>query len=229
MSRISSGIKEIDSLIGGGFNEKSINLIAGGAGSGKTIFAFQFLIEGLKKGENCLYLTFEEKKEKVYENMLEFGWDLKKYEKKGEFVFLEYTPEQIKAVIEEGGGIIEQIVEKNKIKRIAIDSITSFTLLYQDPLTKKEASLALFELINNWNCTALLTAQNISADQDEISAALEFEVDSIIILYHTKVKGIRKRALEILKMRGTKIPEKTIKFEITDKGIKVYPKEIVKV
>lgn len=228
MNNISSGIKELDNLIKGGFKEKSINLVAGGAGSGKTIFAFQFLIEGLKKGENCLYLTFEEKKEKAYENMLEFGWGLKEYEKKGKFIFLEYTPEQVKAVLEEGGGIIEQIVEKKKIKRMVIDSITSFTLLYQDPLTKKEASLALFELINKWNCTALLTAQNISADQDEISAALEFEVDSIIILYHIKSKGIRKRALEILKMRGTKIPEKTIKLEITNKGIKVYPKEIIK-
>ncbi|MBW2983796.1 hypothetical protein KY361_01670 [Candidatus Woesearchaeota archaeon] len=224
--RISTGIPNLDGLIEGGFKKNSINLVAGGPGTGKTIFGMQFIIDGIKKNEPGIYMTFEERKEKVYEDMLKLGWDLAEYEKQGKFVFLEYTPEQVKKVLTEGGGIVESVIEKIKAKRIVIDSITSFSLLYEDELTKKEAALALFELINKWNCTGVLTSQDESKDGHTISTALEFETDSIILLYHFKQKGIRKRAIEILKMRGTRIPEKTIDLEISDKGIRIDPKKV---
>ena len=218
MPRVSSGIAKLDALLQGGFQKNSINLVAGTAGAGKSIFAIQFLVDGLGKGEAGIYITFEEKKEKVYASMLEFGWDLAKYEKEGKFSFLEYTPEQVKKVLVEGGGIIEHIIENMKAKRLVIDSITSFVLLYEDELTKKEAALALFELINKWDCTAVLTSQGSVADES-VTAAMEFEVDGIIFLYHRKVKGLRSRALEVIKMRGTKIPDKTFSFDITKDGI----------
>lgn len=101
-------------------------------------------------------------------------------------------------------------------------------MLYQDELTKKEAALALFELIDKWDCTALLTSQDTSDQEETITAALEFEVDGIILMYHVKRKGQRMRALEILKMRGTKIPEKTFPIEISPKGIKVIPQGVAK-
>jgi len=226
MKRIPIGIEKLDSLISGGVIKNSINLIAGGAGTGKTIFAIQSLINGIKKyNEPGIYLTFEEKKKKTYADMLTFGWDLAKYEKEDKFAYLEYTPEQVKKILVEGGGIVETIIEKLKAKRIVIDSVTSFALLYEDELTKKEAALSLFELIDKWDCTGFLTSQDTRVDHETISAALEFEVDSIFILYHVKKKGIRQRAMEVLKMRGTKIPEKTFAMNITNKGI--VPKKIV--
>jgi len=226
IERISTGILALDPLIKGGYKKNSVNLVAGSAGSGKTIFATQFIVEGLKKGEAGIYITFEEKKKKFYEDMLEFGWDFKKYEDEGKFFFLEYTPEQVKTVLTEGGGTVEAIIEKLGAKRMAIDSITSFSLLYEDELTKKEAALALFELIDKWDCTAVLTSQDLARDGHTISSALEFEVDSIILLYHFKRKGIRRRAIEMLKVRGTKAPEKTLSFNITTKGIVIHPDKI---
>ena len=225
--RIPSGIPGLDNLVEGGFKQGSINLVCGGAGSGKTTVAVQFLIEGIKKGEASIYMTFEEKKEKLYDDMLEFGWDLLKYEKMGLFKFLEYTPEQIKRVLVEGGGTIDAIITQMKAKRLAIDSITSFALLFQDELTQKESSLALFELINRWGCTAILTSQAIQLSPEDLTAQLQFEVDSIIILYHFKKKGIRNRAIEILKMRGTKTPEKTMRLNMDKFGLSINASEIV--
>ena len=228
LTRISTGIPGLDKLVEGGFKKNSVNLVAGEPGAGKTIVAIQFLMEGCKKGEAGIYLTFEEKKDKLYENMLTFGWDIAKFEKQGLFKFLEYTPEQVKKVLVEGGGEIDLLIEKMKAKRIVIDSITSFSLLYNDELTKKEAALALFDLINKWNCTAVLTSQARSFDHETIlDAALEFEVDSIIIIYHSKRQGERVRAIEILKMRGTKIPSKTYGIDIKDDGFCVTS-ELVK-
>jgi len=221
IKRISTGVPKLDKLLSGGFKVNSVNLIAGGAGTCKSIFAMQFLIAGLKNKEPAIFITFEEKKKKFFEDMREFGWDLEKYEKQGIFMFLEYSPEQVKKILTEGGGVVEAIVEKMKIKRLVIDSITSFALLYEDELTKKEASLSLFELIDKWGCTGILTSQDESKDGHTVSAALEFEVDGIIFLYHLKHKGIRHRGIEVLKMRGTKIPEKTVGLTISNKGIDI--------
>ncbi|MBS3172307.1 hypothetical protein J4438_01855 [Candidatus Woesearchaeota archaeon] len=222
-SRICSGIPGLDPLIQGGYKEGSINLIEGGPGSGKTIFVTQFLLDGLRKGENVVYITFEVIKEKFYENMQMFGWDLEKYEREGLFTFLVYSPEQIKQILLEGGGTLDTLVHQKKIKRIAIDSITSFALLYANELAKKEAALTLFNVINSWDCTAILTAQDEGdSDRKEIvSTALDFEVDGIILLYHMRKGNKRRRGLEILKMRGTKVPNHVFNLILDKKGIRV--------
>ena len=220
--RIPTGIKTFDPLIEGGFKKGSSNLIVGGPGSGKTIFAIQFLYNGITQfKENGLYVTFEERKEKLYSDVAAFSWDLQKLEKENKFVFLEYSPEQVKKLLVEGGGIVESIIEKYKIKRVVIDSISSFGLLYSDELAKKEASLALFEMINNWGCTAVLTAQETKIDEKGISSSLDFEVDSIILLYHPRVDHSRSRAIEILKMRGTRHSGRIYTVIIDKNGISI--------
>ncbi len=226
LGRVSSCVPHFDGLVQGGFKEKSMNLIVGGPGSGKTIFAMMFLIEGLKKGEAGIYITFEEKKDKLYEEMLSFGWDLVEYEKKGLFAYLEYTPEQVKNMLVEGGGSVDSVVSQMKAKRLVIDSATSFSLLYREELAKKESALALFEMIDKWGCTAVLTSQDTSFSDTSMSATMQFEVDSIIILYHEKVDGKRVRGLENLKMRGTKVPSVTFGLEINGRGIEVIPHKI---
>ena len=161
--------------------------------------------------------------------MVAFRMDFSKYEDRKKFFYLEYSPEQVKSLIEEGGGTIDQLISKKKITRLVIDSVTSFSLLYQDELSKKEAGLALFELINKWGCTAVLTAQAEARGYSLESSSLEFEADSIILLYHFREGGQRSRCLEILKMRGTKHGNKTMEVEINADGFIVHPNNIIKV
>lgn len=227
--RLPTGVINLDPLIQGGLKQGSITLVTGDAGSGKTILTLQFIYQGLRQGEACLYLTFEEKKEKLYGDMVAFNMDFRKYEERKKFFYLEYSPEQVKSLIEEGGGTIDQLISKKKITRLVIDSITSFSLLYQDELSKKEAGLALFELINKWGCTAVLTSQAEARGYSLESSSLEFEADCIILLYHFREQGHRTRCLEILKMRGTKHANKTMRVEITADGLVVHPNEIIKV
>jgi len=225
--RVATGIKGFDPMIEGGFKKHSVNMVAGGAGCGKTIFAIQFLYNGILKGEPGIYITFEEKKNKLYDDFMTFGWDFAKYEKQGKFVFLEYTPEQVKKVLVEGGGIIDSIIHKIGAKRLVIDSISSFALLYADELAQKESSLALFDLISRWGCTAICTSQTSWGTDGLDDVPLGYEVDGIVLLYHIKHRGRRKRAVEVLKMRGTKHPGKTFSFQIGKNGITIKPQEIV--
>ncbi|MBM3234407.1 hypothetical protein FJZ19_04930 [Candidatus Pacearchaeota archaeon] len=223
--KISTGIENLDKITEGGFEKNSVNLVIGNSGSGKSIFAVQFLVEGIKKGEKCLYVTFEEKKEEFYRNMLDFGWNLSEMEKEGKFVFLEYTPEKVKTMLEEGGGIIESVILNKKISRIVIDSITSFALLFEQELDKREAALSLFDIIRKWNCTSLLTLEEDPVKRDAgSSSSLEFESDSILLLYFVRCKEERERFIEVLKMRGTKHSTEVFPFEIGKNGIIVSQK-----
>lgn len=221
IEREKTGISELDSLTEGGVERNSVNLVAGSAGSGKSIFCTQFIVYGVEQlNEPGIYICFEEKKERFFSHMALFGWDLARLEAQKKFAFVEYTPEQVKKMIEEGGGLIENLVSKMKAKRIVIDSITSFALLYQNEVQKKEAALSLFELLRKWNVTALVT-QEISEEEVEKQepGELGFESDSVILLYFIKEQNTRKRAIEILKMRGTRHSKRILPLDITPKGI----------
>lgn len=226
--KIKSGISGFDKISIGGFERNSINLIAGGSGSGKSIFSVQFLLQGIKENEKVLYITFEEKKEDFYENMKKLGWDLEKAEQSGKFIFLEYSPEKVKMMLDEGGGAIESTVFKNKVTRIVIDSITSFSLLFDDEQSRRQAILGLFDIIRKWDVTSLLTVQHSPTNEkDRGLSYIEFEADSITLLYFISTGSQRKRFIEVLKMRGTKHSKEIHAFKI-DKGIVIGPKASLK-
>jgi len=219
--RISTGVPKLDQMISGGFTPQSINIVEGGSGSGKTIIAMQYLFEGLKRGETTMYVTFEEKKENFYNNMKKLGWDLEKAENSKKFIFLEYSPEKVKMMLDEGGGAIESLVLKHNVKRMVIDSITSFALLFDNLLEKRAANLGLFNIIRKWECTTLFTVQHDpSTKKSKDIELLEFEVDGIILLYYDKINNERRRLIEIMKMRRTKHSNKVYSFSI-ENGIKI--------
>lgn len=224
--RISTGIKELDRISEGGFEKNSTNLVVGDGGSGKTIFGVQFLMEGIKKGEKCLYITFEEKKSDFYMNMKKIGFNLKKCEEEENFFFIEYTPEKVKSMLEEGGGVIESLILRKKIKRVVIDSMTSFGFLFETDLDKRQSILSLFNMLKKWECTTLLTYEGDTQDNKIAPDVLELESDSIIIFYFAKGKKERERSLEILKMRGTKHSSQSYEFSIGKGGIIMAKKSV---
>lgn len=221
LERVSTGIKNLDKITGGGFMKNSTNLIVGGSGNGKSIFSLQFLLEGVKRGESVLYITFEEKKDEFYSNMLGLGWDLEKYEKSGKFFFISYTPQKVRTMLEEGGGEIESIVLTQKIDRIAMDSVTAFVMLFKDQVAMREGTLALFSMLRSWTCTSLLIYERDPLiDEREKSRVLEFETDALIFLYYVREKEKRERYLEVYKMRGTDHSKSIYPYFIkTNRGI----------
>jgi circadian clock protein KaiC len=230
LERLTSGIVKLDKIFHGGIIKNSTNLIMGDTGSGKTILALKFLISGMKRKEICLYISFEEKKEPFYRNALSLGWDLEEYERAGLFIFIEYTPGKVKTMLEEGGGIIESTILNKNVQRVVIDSITSFTLLFENETEKRELSLSLFNMLRKWDCTTFLTySLNPALSNDPTSKTVEFEADSIILLYFDRGKQQRKRFLEVIKMRGTDHSKKIYPFVIEKNGVKISNKYVSKI
>lgn len=227
-SRVATGIPGLDEVMQGGFLKNSVNMVAGGSGTGKSIFCMHFLVNGIEKfNEPGVYISFEERPEKILRDMAGFNWNLEDKIRKNQLAILYYTPEQVEKVLTTGAGTVRDIVESMGAKRIIIDSITAFLLLHERELERRKALLKLFDIITKWGCTALLVSEHEQNPIQHESGALEFEVDSVIILYYVQKGDVRQRAIEIFKMRATRHSSKIFPMQITEHGIMVFPQESI--
>src|SRR3990172_7381554 len=161
--RIPSGIPWLDKLIEGGFLKGSSVLVSGGTGTGKTIFCAQFIMEGLRRGEICLYITLEERSEDIVADVAKFGWDFNKYieEKK---LFLEYKdPFQI---IDVTSPLLDKILDK-KITRVAVDSTSVVGLYFKEASEVRRQLFKLVSGLKGTGVTALITSEII--DENRLS------------------------------------------------------------
>lgn len=222
--RLPSGIYGLDPITEGGFKVHSTNLIGGGAGSGKSIFCMQFLVRGIEdRNEPGIYVSFEEDQKKLLSEFSGFGWKLEKKIRERKLLILNYSPQQVERIVAYGGGTVRDAVESIKAKRIVIDSLTAFTLLHKGELKKRKAMLDLFDRIRGWGCTTLLTQEQEASADEHLSSPLEFEVDSVVLLYYLKQGNVRNRFLEVFKMRDTQHSNKIFPMTITRaKGITAY-------
>ncbi|NYZ79398.1 hypothetical protein H0N99_04595 [Candidatus Micrarchaeota archaeon] len=227
--RVPSGIEGLDELIEGGFERNSVILVCGDAGSGKTTLSLQFLYNGaVQYGEPGIFVTFEETKKSMYKHALQYGWDLKKLEDKGLFALVEYKPQQIAEIIRGGGSTVKDAIDSIGAKRIGLDSLTSYSLLFKTPYEGREAVLALFNRLREWKCTSMVVSEIIlQFGSRRGEAGVEFLSDAVLLLYYARQQDMKVRALEILKMRGTKHSDKICPFKFGDNGIIVFPKDSV--
>ncbi len=220
VERIKTGIPGLDNLIQGGLPKGSVTLVAGGTGTGKTIFCSQFLWNGLKNGESCIYLTLEEEPDEIKEDALEFGWDFKKYEKKKK-LSIEYMNPL------EGRGFesrVEDLIEHFKATRVVIDSTSVIGMYSPNNAKVRERLYTLIRILRRSNVTTLLTAEIPEQDKGSLSrfGVEEFVSDGVIVLYYLSIGSGIYRNVEIKKMRRTNQEKGTFPFEITNKGIKIY-------
>ncbi|MCB9358928.1 hypothetical protein H6503_03285 [Candidatus Woesearchaeota archaeon] len=225
-SRVATGIPGFEQMTNGGLLYNSVNLLTGGPGTGKTIFGLQYIINGIRMfNEPGVYISFDEQKSNVFENMKSVGMDLEKLEKEGLFHFVEYNPEQLMKILKEGGGLLDNLMTKSKAKRIVVDSVSTFLLMSSTDFGRREQLTGFFKLLKKWDVTAILTNENVPMSGTNISEslAIAFEVDSIIQLYfdNTKIGENAKRSIEIYKMRGSDHLKKAVPYEITSDGIRI--------
>ena len=226
LKRIPSGIEGLDELIEGGLEKGSTILVTGGAGTVKTTFALQFLYFGaVRFHEPGLLITFEETRESLYKHHKEFGWDLEKLEKNGLLQILEFKPHQVNKLMEEGGGTIRDTVKSMNAARLAIDSITAYSILFKDEYQRRENILEFFELLKKWGCTSIIVSEMPPKLAEAKEGAEGFLTDAIISLQYSKRedKGVRVHSLEILKMRGTHHTNSVCALTFEKNGIVVYP------
>src|SRR5487761_833910 len=90
---VPTGIQGLDDLLAGGYPRGRVILITGGPGSGKTLMAMQFLVNGVERfDERGVFVSLEESKYHLASEMANFGWDVEKYEKKNQLAIVDASP-----------------------------------------------------------------------------------------------------------------------------------------
>lgn len=224
--RVPTGIDGLDELCEGGLERGSSVLCIGEPGSGKTTMMTQFLVNGaLQQGEGGVFLSFEESKESIMHHSLSFGWDMNEMEKQGAVAIVNYKPHEVKRLAEEGGGMIWDTISETGAKRIAIDSLSAYVVLFDSQYQAREAQRNLFELVRKWGCTTMLSGE-VAEVGGHLPAGMDYLSDAVILLHHPRQRNVRFRAIEILKMRGTNHSQKICPFEfLPGIGMRVYPGE----
>jgi KaiC/GvpD/RAD55 family RecA-like ATPase len=242
MKRVPTGIIGLDRMFGGGFPENSTIIVAGGPGSGKTILCIQFLIRGIADGEESIFLSLGESKERVQRNVDAFGWDLHQItfinpveqtarrEAGPRLDSVLGTIPQKKGYVADTDVIINlpsvtrliSSVLKNNTRRIAIDSLSTLKMFYGDEVRKRRMLFRLMEFLEDSGSTCLLTSETT-----EVTPSLENYISDGVIKLHTFIEnGRKRRAIEIQKMRGIGFDEDMRPLKITNTGIEVYNEEL---
>ena len=233
IEKLETGISGFDLVANGGLPKDRTTLLAGTAGSGKTVFGVQFLAEGIKQaGENAVFVTFEEQPEDIRKNMRSLGWDISQWEDEGKWAFVDASPQPGREIILSGeydfGALIARIenaVKKVAAKRLTIDSVSGIFTQFQDASIVRNELFRVATALKNLEMTAIITAER-TQEYGEISryGVEEFVADNVVIFRNVLQEEKRRRTLEILKFRGTSHQKGEFPFTISpDTGVNVIP------
>jgi len=221
LDRVKTGVPGLDSIISGGVPKDNLVVISGDPGSGKTILCMEFIYQGANKfGENGVFVSLEESKDDILKLASLFGWDFEGMikEKKIEIVTIDlYDFDQLKDVIED-------TISRVKAKRIVIDPGVVFRLYFSKELEARKKILELGKMLKESGCTAIITNEAGGRESD-LFGLEEYVADGVILLFHKKIKERFIRSIAIIKMRGTKISEKTHPIIISKSGLEVLSKQ----
>ena len=230
--KIPTGIPGFDTFSEGGLPEGRTTLVSGTAGSGKTIFASQFLAEGIQQGQNGVFVTFEESPKMLRKNMRGFGWDIQQWENEKKWCFVDASPVDRNIPLVSGEYDLEPLITRLKYaidlvgaKRVAVDSLGTIFSYLPDKTLVRNVLFKLSQTLREMEVTSILTSER-TVEYGEISryGIEEFVADNVIIMRNALIEQRRRRTIEILKFRG--VPHQHGEFPFTilpDRGIVVIP------
>ncbi len=228
--RISTGIAGLDKMLNGGLIPGRAYLVKGEPGLGKTTMSIQFLMAGVRNGEDVLYITLEESLDMVKSDMAKFGFDLDN----PLFHGIDATPVGKKTHIFEGiyynefaenfekfSRAVEEQIKEHKIRRVAVDPITMLKLTTKNELEYRRAFLEFLKVFTRYDVTVLITSSILGRDLE----VEEYLTSGVIELRRYGVKGRMVKGIQILKLRGSSFDEDVRPYQFTDRGIEVYSSE----
>jgi circadian clock protein KaiC len=212
IEKLETGIPGFDLITLGGLPKGRTTLVAGTAGSAKTVMAAQFLAEEIKAGKGSgVFVTFEESPEDIRNNMISLGWDIRAWEEEGRWAFVDASLQPDYEEIVSGPfdfsallARLEHAIQRIGAQRVAMDSLGAVFTQYEDRATVRCELFRLASMLKRIGVTAVLTAERIE-EYGSIAryGVEEFVADNVIILRNILEGEKRRRTIEILKFRGT--------------------------
>ena len=224
-ARLKTGIRGLDELLDGGLPAHRLHLIEGSPGTGKTTLALQFLLEGCKNGEACLYVALSETAAELRGVALSHGWSLDGIEifelshPEGAEQYTLYHPSEIE--LGEMVKSVLDITDRLRPGRVVLDSLSEMRLLARDSLRYRRQILALKEYFSRRECTVLMLDDRTSGVDD---LQLQSIAHGVVFLDQMPLEyGRARRRIRIVKLRGVAVTEGFHDFKIERGGLVVFP------
>ncbi len=223
VKRAALGIPGLDEMMRGGIPTGETILVAGSAGTGKTLISLHFLVEGALHGENGVMVTFEEHPAEHERKARGFGWDLRAMEAKGliKMIYVRPTDLSIDEVLHQ----VHQAVQEIGAKRVVINSISGFQLALAptDLEDFREALYRLLATLSGERVTTLMTTE--VPDLMGVGAlaiqGISFLSDNMILLRYVEIESELRKAVMVIKMRTSDHAKALRQYQITRTGVVV--------
>lgn len=231
VEKLATGIPGFDQIADGGLPRERATLVAGTAGSAKTVFATHFLAAGIARGEAGVFVTFEDSVADIRRNVGGFGWEVAAWEAEGKWSFVDATPdaEDPTTVVGEFdlGALlarVEHAVRKTGARRVSVDSLNALFVQYRDHAMLRAELHRMTTRLKRMGVTLVFTSER-TEEYGEVTryGVEEFVADNVVILRNLLVDERRRRTLELLKLRGAPHQRGEFPFTITPHGIIVLP------
>jgi circadian clock protein KaiC len=233
--RVPTGIEGLDQVIEGGLPKGRSILVTGEPGTGKSIFALQFLAEGLKRGEKCIFVTADEGPMDVLEQAASMGWDLERHIEAKELsilnagTYLSSLPGAGKERhfdVQKAVSDLASFVNQLEAKRLVLDPAGPFVLLRDSAIRIQDQTRLLIKLLrSSMQTTNILTSYAVPRTGERTMHGIEeYLVAGAIVLEMIWKDGALARSLIVEKMRCTNVKPAQLEFDIVKgQGIVIEP------
>jgi KaiC domain protein len=225
IDRADIGIEGLDDMILGGVPSRSLLSVIGGAGTGKTTFALQFLNEALESDQKGVYITLEQTSESIYSTAEEKGWSFREAADEDRLAVVAIDPiEMANSLASIRNDLVRLIVEFDA-DRLVLDSVSLLEMMYDHPAKRRSEVFGFTRSLKDVGVTTLLTSE-ASRETPHASrhGIVEYLTDAVFVLQYVRGSDFRETrlAVEIQKIRDANHSRETKPYEITDTGISVY-------
>jgi KaiC domain protein len=222
--RVKMGILGLDDMLGGGLIPGSICAIIGTYGTGKTTFSLDFVWDGLTNGERVIYISLEEREERILSYMKQKGWDVTPFLNTSLFI-IKLDPTDFNVANNRIKNELPKLIEEVKASRVVIDPISLFEDLFTSDSERRQEMYRFMEGLRDRNCTIMMTSET---DRDNVFSSrhglIEYLSDTVILLRYVRPSDLTDvhLALEVVKMRMSAHSREIKPYEITQDQVMVY-------
>jgi circadian clock protein KaiC len=232
--KMATGVPGFDHVSMGGLPRRRATVVAGQAGSAKTVFAGHFLAEGVRRGQPGVFVTLEEPAADLRDNLATLGADVRAWEAADDWRFVDASPlvrssdgPTVTAYsLEVLTAQIGQAVDVTGADRLVLDSLNAVMSLHEDPAVARQLLRRLISDLRAMGLTILLTVETAGDPGTTLSryGIEEFVADTVVLLRNTLDGKFRRRTIEVLKMRGAMHLKGEVPFTVLPgRGVVVLP------
>lgn len=225
-----TGVQGLDEILAGGVPAHRLYVVEGNPGSGKTTFALQFLREGVRLGQRCLYVTLSETLEELTDVATSHDWTLDgidlleldslsdRFQQGADYTVFHPSDVELEDTISR----IRAEVERLSPDRVALDSVSELKILSQTSARYRREILGLKQFFAGRECTVLVLDDCTTGESEQQLQSIAhgvFRMDR-----EPREYGTTRRQIQVVKMRGVRFQDGQHDFVIKSGGLELYPR-----